>query len=449
MPSPQRCPPARSFAPLTAEGPSPPGPGLHEEPGEVLLDFRLVPRPVDVVLEQLKADEAVRAEAGDGEQQRGKEHGAHAGDGGQPPQRRQREEHRHPHVAPGRPGFQLLLQHGPEGEDLHGKGDHDKGVEGARQAGGQAHRGEDGHVEGQRAGDDGGVGTVVKEDEVAEEHESRHGVDGVRADGLCQRLQYRREAVGEGGEHQRALQVGPPRPPALSPPGPAVHGVEEDVAEQGGDQGRPEKPLRAQHPRVHVPPGNDKDADAAQLLHHRSRLEDDGPVPVPASVHVLPQLLQEPLVHVVIGERLPLVQHLLPPPPGDRLHLPGPGGGRGVCVGGGAPPPYTHPRPRPRRLGRAPVTAQRTPGRSGLPPAGGSRRRTGPLPPEQAAGARRGVLRRGRCSGRGGTVRPETPPPPSPGLLSLLPASRLFLAASFGLGFFRGVGGDPSSMSGS
>lgn len=210
---------------------SPPGPGLHEEPGEVLLDFSLVPWPMDVVLEQLKADEAVRAEAGDGEQQRGKEHGAHAGDGGQPCQCCQREEHCHPHVAPGCLGFQLLLQHGPEGEDLHGEGDHDEGVEGARQAGGQAHRGKDGHVEGQRAGDDGGVGAVVEEDEVAEEHEGRHGIDGVRADGLRQGLQHWREAVGEGGEHQRALQVGPPCPPTLPPPGPAIHGIEEDIAE--------------------------------------------------------------------------------------------------------------------------------------------------------------------------------------------------------------------------
>jgi len=160
---------------------------------------------VDVVLELLKPDEAVRAEAGDGEQQRGKEHSPHAGDARQPHKGHQCKQRRHPHIAARRPGLQLLLQHGPEGKDLHSEGNHDEGVEGARQAGGQAHRGEDGHVEGQRAGHDGGVGAVVEEDEVAEEHEGRHGVDGVCADGLRQRLQHRREAVGEGGEHQSAF----------------------------------------------------------------------------------------------------------------------------------------------------------------------------------------------------------------------------------------------------
>ena len=63
---------------------------------------------------------------------------------------------------------------------------------------------------------------------------------------------------------------------------------------------------------LHVEPEGDKNGHAWQLLSHKACFFHHSPVAVLMDALIPPQLLQEPLVHVIIRERLSLPQHLPP-----------------------------------------------------------------------------------------------------------------------------------------
>jgi len=101
----------------------------------------------------------------------------------------------------------LSTENRPETEQLERQDDGDEGVrrrfEPRRQTNGAEHR----HVERNGARDEHRAGAVVVEDEVSEQHEERHGVDRVGADGVREGFERRGEKRGEDQKQDRRFEV--------------------------------------------------------------------------------------------------------------------------------------------------------------------------------------------------------------------------------------------------